>query len=64
MNAKPDRGAEDLLKIALVDDNTDFLLLLRKKVHTFFDGKMFCARSDFSPNPEVFILIWKKLISI
>ena len=31
MNAKPDRGAEDLLKIALVDDNTDFLLLLRKK---------------------------------
>lgn len=60
MNAKPDRGAEDLLKIALVDDNTDFLLLLRKKVHTFFDGKNVLCEVRLFPNPEVFILIWKK----
>ena len=54
MNAKPDRGAEDLLKIALVDDNTDFLLLLRKKVHTFFDGKNVLCEVRLFPNPEVF----------
>lgn len=55
MNAKPDRGAEDLLKIALVDDNTDFLLLLRKKVHTFFDGKNVLCEVRLFPNPEVFL---------
>lgn len=47
-------GAEDLLKIALVDDNTDFLLLLRKKVHTFFDGKNVLCEVRLFPNPEVF----------
>lgn len=60
MNAKPDRGAEDLLKIALVDDNTDFLLLLRKKCTRSLMAKMFCARSDFSLTRRFFILIWKK----
>ena len=49
-----------MLKIALVDDNTDFLLLLRKKVHAFFDAEMFCARSDFSLTRRFFTLIWKK----
>lgn len=43
-----------MLKIALVDDNTDFLLLLRKKVHTFFDGKNVLCEVRLFPNPEVF----------
>lgn len=43
-----------MLKIALVDDNTDFLLLLRKKVHTFFDGRNVLCEVRLFPNPEVF----------
>ena len=45
-----------MLKIALVDDNTDFLLLLRKKVHTFFDGRNVLCEVRLFPNPEVFYL--------
>lgn len=43
-----------MLKIALVDDNTDFLLLLRKKVHAFFDGRNVLCEVRLFPNPEVF----------
>lgn len=43
-----------MLKLALVDDNTDFLLLLRKKVHTFFDGRNILCEVRLFPNPEVF----------
>ncbi len=49
-----------MLKIALVDDNTDFLLLLRKKVHAFFDGRNVLCEVRLSLTRRFFILIWKK----